>query len=661
MVTKTPIRWYVFFFLLALILSSCKSRPASPVPTLTQSPLESNSTLDAAGVETPSGAESTTQAEQDPALQQLVICLGQEPDSLFWYDPLSQAAHSVLAAVYDGPFDRIDYATLPVILEAVPSLAGGDMLLEPVSVEAGSRVADAQGNPVVLAEGVLYRPSGCTEMDCLQAYTGTAPVMMNQLVVRFRLKPGLVWSDGAPLTAVDSLFSYQAAQALQPSGWFDLLEATWSYQQLDDLTLEWRGLPGALGGSPADKFFLPLPRHAWESFGWVNLPDTQVVTHTPLGWGPYKIESWNQGDSISLTRNPNYFRAGEGLPVFDRLVYRFVSDPDAALQNLLSGACDLLDPTLVYETRLAEISAFQASGELNIHLQLATAWEQITLGIVPAATGQSSHFTQMEVREAAALCIDRQAIASQVLAGLAQPAQSLFPPGYPGAVESGSRLEFDPQAGQQRLEAAGWHDLDNEPATPRTSLAVPGFTDGAPLQVAYLVSSDSDRQIAAQLVQQGLQDCGFGVEISTLPYAEYLAPGPQGPVFGRNFDLAQFAWPLPPENPASLCALYLSGEIPGPYPEFPRGWGGGNASGYASSAYDQACQFLLAAPAEWQSYAPAVEQVQQLLESDVPVLPLYWRFRAALSRPEVCGLAQAGTTSSWLWNLEAFRRDPACP
>ena len=613
-------------------------------------------------METPPGSGTEVVIEPDPASQQLTICLGQEPKSLFWYDPLSPAAYSVLAAVYDGPFDRVGFNDLPVILETVPTFAAGDIRLETVSMEPGSVVADIQGNRVVLAEGIPYRPSGCTDMDCTQVYTGTSPVSIDQMVIRFQLKPGLKWSDDAPLTAADSLFSFQAARALQPQGWTELLDATWTYLQLDDLSLEWRGLPGYLGGDPLGKFFQPLPSHAWESVGWVNLPTSKAAVQTPLGWGPYKIESWKEGDRITLSRNPNYHRAVEGLPVFERLVFRFATDPDTTLQDLRSGACDLLDPTAVYETHLDEASALQSAGELKIFIQPASAWEQITFGILPFAAGQVRPFTQVQVRVAAVQCIDRQVIAAQVLSALAQPAEGIFPPGHPDALKPGTDFAYDPQAGMQRLEDAGWRDLDNDPATPRTSLAVPGFADGTPLQVEYLVSPDPDRQAAAQTVQAGLQGCGFAVEISIHPFTEYLAPGPQGPVFGRNFDLAQFAWPAPSGNPGSLCALYLSSEIPGPYPDFRRGWGGGNAAGYASPVYDQACQFLLAAPAEWPAYVQAVEQVQQLLAADVPVLPLYWRFQAALARPELCGLAESGFSSnSWLWNLEAFRRDPACP
>ena len=56
-----------------------------------------------------------------------------------------------------------------------------------------------------------------------------------------------------------------------------------------------------------------------------------LLTGSPSAGDAYTIEEWTPGDHISLVKNPNYFRAAEGLPAFDRLTFRFVSG-DEALQ-----------------------------------------------------------------------------------------------------------------------------------------------------------------------------------------------------------------------------------------------------------------------------------------------------------------------------------------
>ena len=574
---------------------------------------------------------------------------------MFWYDAVTPAAQSVLAAVYDGPYDFLNFNNQSVILEKVPALSDGDVRLEPSPVQPGEWVAGAQGDVVVLAEGVSYRPAGCAAPECARLYSGTGPVDMDQLVVQFHLKPGLTWSDGSALTAGDSLYSYEVAAALQPEAWRELLQVTAAYLALDERSVEWRGLPGYLAGDYARLFYVPLPRHAWGSLSPSEV--RSVAGRAPLGWGPYQLETWTAGVQIVLRKNPAYFRAGEGLPNFDRLVFRLVEDSAAALQGLRNRECDLVDPSAVAEAQLPQLLELQAAGEVQLMPQLPTAWEQITLGMVSYSRPAVEVFAQAQVRQAAVLCIDRQAITRLVLGGLAQEAHTFLPPGHPDSLASSEAAVYDPHAGGQRLSAAGWLDLDGDPATPRTAESVAGIPDGDPLAVQYLVSPDSERQAVAQAVQEGLEACGFGVEIVTRPFGEYLAPGPAGLVFGRQFDMAQFAWPSALQD---LCRLYLSSEIPGPYPEFPKGWGGGNASGYNNPAFDQACQAALTSLPDSPERSLALRQAQELLLQDAPVIPLYWRFTLALAHPGVCGLAPQVHTPNPFWNIEAFDMGEAC-
>ena len=129
----------------------------------------------------------------------LTICLGREPSSLFYYDATSTAARDILAAVYDGPVDIQNYIAHPVILEKIPSLVDGDAALKPVQVNPGDLIVDNSGNPVNLEAGVEFRPSGCIESTCAQKYAGDQPVQMDQLVLDFKLLPGIQWSDGTPI------------------------------------------------------------------------------------------------------------------------------------------------------------------------------------------------------------------------------------------------------------------------------------------------------------------------------------------------------------------------------------------------------------------------------------------------------------------------------
>ena len=114
----------------------------------------------------------------------------------------------------------------------------------PVEIKAGMDMVDADGNLMTLQKGVRFFPSGCSSSDCIVEYDGVSPVKMDQLVVKFKIKPGLTWSDGTPLTALDSVTSFElAASPLVPSN-KGLVQRTASYKALDDLSIEWTGLPG---------------------------------------------------------------------------------------------------------------------------------------------------------------------------------------------------------------------------------------------------------------------------------------------------------------------------------------------------------------------------------------------------------------------------------
>ena len=185
---------------------------------------------------------------QDSGPRTLVICQGQEPDTLYILRAGMLAASHILQAIYDGPIDERSFDYQAIILEKLPSLADGDALLQIVSVTAGDKVVDASGEVAELAEGVLVKPSGCAHMDCAVEYEG-GEVQMEQLVATFKLLPGLTWSDSTPLTAYDSEYSFELNKDPDTGGLLYTVNRTASYEALDELTVQWTGLPGFMAVS----------------------------------------------------------------------------------------------------------------------------------------------------------------------------------------------------------------------------------------------------------------------------------------------------------------------------------------------------------------------------------------------------------------------------
>jgi peptide/nickel transport system substrate-binding protein len=588
----------------------------------------------------------------------LTICLISEPRSLFLYDAVSPSEQNVLAAIYDGPIDVNNFTAQPVILDKLPSLSDGDAILQAVEVDNGDLIVDAQGNLNSLGDGVLYRPSGCSEQACAQTYSGTGPVQMDELVLHFKLLPGLQWSDGSPLTAGDSVYSYEVAHSLYPSTLPDQVSRTASYQALDDQTVEWVGIPGFIDGLYQAKFFSPLPQHAWAGIPVTELSSAEASSRIPLGWGAYVIDEWAVGDHITLHANPLYFRAGEGLPYFDNLVYRFVSDSNEAQSAVLVGECDLVNQTAGLEAQSAYLFQLRDEGSISLFFQDATAWDILEFGISSLGEDRPAFFANQQVRQAMAMCIDRQALVDQLSAGQMHIADLYVPPMHPLYNPEAKHYGFDPQAAAELLTASGWLDSDNDPSTPRIAQGVEAVTDGVSFMVQYLVSDDEQHQAAAQMIRADLERCGIQMEVLAQPVEEYLAAGPDGPVFGRQFDLAQFAWMTAVEPP---CSLYLSSEIPAAYPDSPKGWGGVNASGYSNPQYDQACLDALYSLPDTPQHIEKHAEAQAIFAEDLPALPLYWHYRVVIGRPDICGLPVEVVTEYIFSDLELFNYGETCP
>jgi peptide/nickel transport system substrate-binding protein len=212
---------------------------------------------------------------------------------------------------------------------------------------------------------------------------------------------------------------------------------------------------------------------------------------------------------------------------------------------------------------------------------------------------------------------------------------SYVPADHPHYNPAIRQYAFDPTNANALLQAAGWLDTDNDPSTPRLSVGAVGVPDGTSFVVALQTSDDPQQQAIAGLIKTSLAQCGIQVDIASGPAEQVFAPGPSGPVFGRQFSLAQFAWPVA-LNPA--CFLYTTRQIPGPYPEFPSGWGGANETGYSSPQFDQVCQTALNSLPGDPEYLASHQQAQAIFAEDLPALPLVLHSSWMLTRPDLCGL-----------------------
>jgi peptide/nickel transport system substrate-binding protein len=587
------------------------------------------------------------------------MCLTAEPSTLYLYGGNAPAMWSVLEAVYDGPFDTRGYSVQPVILQSAPGLESGDAVLQPAPVQRGAAVVDVAGNLVALEAGVNVLPSGCAGPECAVAWDGQSELVMDQLTVTFRLLPGILWSDGQPLTARDSVFSFNiASDPATPVSKY-LVDRTESYTAADDQTVVWTGLPGFYDPRFATFFWLPLPEHALQGKSAADLLQDPAAARSPLGWGPYILEEWVAGDHITLRKNPAYFRAAEGLPKFDTLVYRFVGETgDANLNALLAGECDAVDTNPRFLEMIPDLELRVANGRIKILSAVGPEWEHLSFGIRPAAYDDGYNpadgdrvdfFGDPRTRQAVAYCVDRETIQKNLLYGKSAVPGSFLLPGHPLAAADLPALAYNPTEGQRLLEEVGWRDTDNNPDTPRVAAGVNGVPDGTPFAITYATTQAALRQQTAQAVIESLRGCGIQASLQSANPGELFAPGPDGPVFGRRFDLVQFSWE---SSTRSNCLLYTTSQIPSPTNQ----WIGANITGYSNPAFDSAC----AAAGAARGGAEAARPVQEIFARELPVLPLFAQVKLAIARPDLCGLDLDATARSIFHNIEAFDIG-ACP
>jgi peptide/nickel transport system substrate-binding protein len=612
--------------------------------------------LAACGQQPPASSTPTpvpTQAPTIPVPSQLTICLGQEPASLFPLDNPSSAARSVLAAVYDGPIDSNVYQYQAVILERLPSIENGDAQLFAQEVHVGDEVVDASDTPVTLGLGMKIRPAGCASEACAITYDGSSTIKMDQMQVTFNILPGITWSDGQPLSADDSVYAYQVAVDSASTGSRYLVDRTKSYEAADASTVQWWGKPGFVDPTYFTNFWSPLPQHAWSQIPVEELSSAEESSRKPLGWGAFTIQEWVEGSSITLVRNTRYFRSEQGLPRLDILTYRFVTDANTAISDLLAGKCDILDPSLRLDGQAGLLRTMAEQNQAQAMFTSVPVMEGLALGIQGSAGG-SSYFEDVRVRQGLAYCLDRQQVVDTVLLGLSSVPASTLPPSHPMYDPKSSAYTFNITAGSQLLEQAGWKDADNDASTPRRAQGIEGIPNGTPFEVSYITTNAIQRQQVSAILAASLAQCGVKVNVEYVDATTLYAAGPDGVLFGRKFELAEFA--MGSTGIETPCDWYTSAQIP----EAANAWVGTNLSGYSNPAFDAACQATRNSLPGDPAHSAAYAQVQSIFASELPIIPLYWRVQSAAARPEVCGFTLDPTASSSLWNIEAIGRGSGC-
>jgi peptide/nickel transport system substrate-binding protein len=374
------------------------------------------------------------------------------------------------------------------------------------------------------------------------------------------------------------------------------------------------------------------------------------------------ITEWIAGDHITLTKNPYYFRAAEGYPKFDAVSFRFIANPNTALSEMVAGRCDILDPTIRLDNQVELLQKMQDGELAQSFVTPGMTIEWLGLGITPASYDdgydprkgdRQDIFGDAHTRQGIAYCLDRQSVVDNVLFGRTTVPASYLPLGHPLYDSNIEALPFDPATGRALLEQAGWRDVDGDPSTPLTAVNVENVTAGTPLQLNYFTTTATQRRQVADILSQSLVQCGIGLNVQYFEQNELYAPGPTGALFGRSFDLVEYAMGVNGIEPP--CGWFTSAEIP----SASNSWIGTNVTAFKNEAFDAACRIAQLSLPEEQSYVDSYRQTQVLFSSELPAIPLYYHMRVAASRPDICHF-DLDATANPLWNIEAIDMGASC-
>jgi ABC-type transport system substrate-binding protein len=257
-----------------------------------------------------------------------------------------------------------------------------------VDVAVGDTVYNADGEPEALAAGTRVVVDGATV-----EYDGSSALQLPQLVVKYELNP-YTWSDGTPGSIEDVKLAYQInCDPNSGATTFNTCDSFANVEYAEDGSLSWTVTtwPGA-----QDPFYdvMPFsispkaavyPSHQVVSDGrnlkdipaeeWLTLPE---IAEKPLSYGPFYIDEWIRGQSITLKANP-YYEPGTGV---DEIIVIFVTDTNQAVAQLLNGDVDYLEKaTLGGGAEVQTLVDAAAEGRVNIEIIPSPTWEHIDMNM----------------------------------------------------------------------------------------------------------------------------------------------------------------------------------------------------------------------------------------------------------------------------------------
>jgi len=422
----------------------------------------------------------------------------------------------------------------------------------------------------------------------------------------FFLRPDAKWSNGDPVTAHDFVYSYQ--RILEPafaspyaSMLFFLAGAeafnkgetddfgTVGVRAVDDLTLE-LSLIG-----PTDYFpeivkhttWLPVHRPTIEKFG--SMTDRFTDWQRPgnhVGNGPFQLKSWRINHAVEVEPNPHYWDA-ESVSL-NGIVFRPIPSEYTEERAFRDGQ---LHYTYTLASNLIEWYREHNPEVLRTESYAGSYFYRCNVNKPP--------LDDVRVRRALALAIDRKGIVENVTLGGQIPATAYTPP-FEGVYDTPDRVRFDPEAARAYLAEAGYPGGEG----------FPGFQ--------ILINTLESHRAIAEAIQAMWKE-HLGIDNVTIDNQEWKVF--QRTLHNLDYEVARSGWIGDYVYPTTFLTMWRTDDT-------------NNETGWSNAEYDRLIAQAL------RSTDPAdrianLQQAEEILLEEMPILPIYWYTRVFLLHPDV--------------------------
>jgi peptide/nickel transport system substrate-binding protein len=340
----------------------------------------------------------------------------------------------------------------------------------------------------------------------------------------FHLKQGVTFHNGKPLTSADVKYTFDSI--LSPATKSPIrgaVEKIVSIDAPDPLTVIFRA------SEPYYTFTGNLP-----AIGIIPEGAGEELINAPVGSGPYRFVSYNEGDAVHLEANARYWG---GPPNIARVRVKIVTDNSTRQAELMSGEVDLaynaqFDP----ET----IRALARRSDMQIEIG-----DGASIGYLGLNTTSVSSLANPKIRQAVAYAIDREVIIHRLLRDQARAASAILPPGHWASSASVTVYNHNEDRAKQLLDEAGRADPDGDGPQSRLKLSIITSTTQLSRNIASIIQ-DQLRRVGIDLELLSLESATMFDRLSKAQYDLYYLIGLG---FNQSADVFQFVYHSRYQNP----------------------------------------------------------------------------------------------------------------